>query len=227
MARRLTRKEMKHDEFVETAVEAGAWLEQNWQTAVKVAAAVVVVGAIALFWWWYATNSKAQAADILAEGIEAYGQAAADDFANTADVEAALALFERSVAKSENSPAGRSASYYQGVALIQLGRADEAIGVLEDLAAEDLPPTLAGNARVILAEALASSGQAERAVVMLQEIADDPDAFYPPEQALLTLGKIHLRQGNVEQAHEVWQRITEEYPRTAGAIEANRLLVAP
>jgi tetratricopeptide (TPR) repeat protein len=227
MARRLTRKEMKHDEFVETAWEAGAWLEENWQTAAKVAAAVVVVGAIALFWWWYTTNSKAQAADLLAEGIAAYGEAAADDFADTAGVEAALQIFEQSIDKAESSPAGRSASYYRGVALIQLGRVDEAIEALEELTSKDLPPTLAANTRVILADALASSGQAERAMTLLQEIADDPDAFYPPDQALLSLGKIHMQLGNVEQAREVWQRITEEYPRTAGAIEANQLLVTP
>jgi tetratricopeptide (TPR) repeat protein len=162
MARRLTRKEMKHDEFVETAWEAGAWLEENWQTAAKVAAAVVVVGAIALFWWWYTTNSKAQAADLLAEGIAAYGEAAADDFADTAGVEAALQIFEQSIDKAESSPAGRSASYYRGVALIQLGRVDEAIEALEELTSKDLPPTLAANTRVILADALASSGQAGR-----------------------------------------------------------------
>ena len=40
MTRRITRKEMKKDEFVETAVEASHWLEDNWQQVVKGAIAV-------------------------------------------------------------------------------------------------------------------------------------------------------------------------------------------
>jgi TolA-binding protein len=86
---------------------------------------------------------------------------------------------------------------------------------------------LAGSTRVLLAEILAEYGQADRAVGLLQGLADAPEGMFPPDRALLLLGKIHQQQGNLEQAREAWQRIGAEYPQSASATEANRLLLAP
>ena len=45
MAQRISRKELKHDEFVEKAFDFGEWLEENWKTAAGYAglAAVLIV----------------------------------------------------------------------------------------------------------------------------------------------------------------------------------------
>ena len=40
MARRITRKSMKQDEFVEAAFDAGEWLEENWRIVVIALAGV-------------------------------------------------------------------------------------------------------------------------------------------------------------------------------------------
>ena len=69
MAKKITQKELKHDEFVDAAWDFGHWLEENWPTVVKAAVAVAVIGGIALFWFWYAGQRKAQGAVLLAEGL--------------------------------------------------------------------------------------------------------------------------------------------------------------
>jgi TolA-binding protein len=224
MARRITRKEMKRDELVETAVDASNWLEENWQTVVKGAVAVAFVGALALLWYWYVGHSRAQAELLLAQGMQKFAQAAESGYENTAEVEDALALFEESASKSGRSQAGRSATYYQGAALLRLGRGSEAIEVLENLSRKELAPTLASATQVLLAEALVAEGQPGRAIGLLEEVADASDAAFPPDQALLLLGKIHMRRGDTNQAREVWQRITMDYPQGSAAMEANRLL---
>ena len=224
MARRISRKEMKHDEFVETAVEAGHWLEENWPMVVKGAIALAVLAAVIGFVFWQLARSRDQAEELLARGIGLYQQAETTGFALAGDLEAALALFEESAGKTGSGAAGQSARYYQGASLLQLGRADEAVDVLEALSAESLPPTLASSTQVLFAEALASGGQIERAIEQLQTVADTPDSIYPPEQALLRLAQVYADEGEAEQAREVLRRITQQYPQSAAAMEANSRL---
>ena len=227
MTRRITRKEMKTDEFVETAVEASHWLEKNWQQVVKGAVALAVIGAIIGFVFWYRAHNRNQAEELLARGIHTYQQAEAAGFADSAAVEEALALFAESADRSGSAPAGRSARYFQGASLIRLGRAEEAVTVLEDLSSENLTPTLAWSSEALFAEALAGAGQFERAVEVLETMAATTDTTNPPGQALLQLARLHQRQGNQEEARELLQRVTEEFPQSAAAMEAGPMLAAP
>lgn len=227
MARRLTRKEMKHDEFVETAAEAGQWLERNWPTVAKAAAGALVVAALVVAFIWYGRHNRAQAGALLAQGMQSYQQAEATGFADPAAVEEALALFERAARRSSGSPAGLSARYYRGAALYRLSRLEESIEVLQKLDEADLTPTLRAGTTALLAEALAAQGERERAMALLEQIAADPESAFPPDQALLRLGRLHQGDGNVAEARRVWERITREYPQSAGAAEAQRLLVSP
>jgi len=218
---------MKHDEFVETAAEAGQWLEHNWPTVARIAAGVVAVALLVLAFVWYGNHNRARAGELLAQGMERYRQAEAAGFTDPAEVEGALALFEQAARRSSGSPAGLSARYYRGAALLRLGRLDESIEVLEKLAGADPTPTLRASARVLLADALAARGDTERAIALLEEVAADPDSAFPPDQALLRVARLHQDGGNLVEAQQVWERITREYPQSAGAAEAQRLLVAP
>ena len=218
---------MKKDEFVETAVEASHWLEDNWQLVVKGAIAVVALGAIIGFGFWAMGRSRTQAKNQLSQAIQRYQQAELAGFPDPEELEAALAMFQEASEKTAAGAAGLSARYFQGAALLRLDRADEAVEVLDDLAGEDLEPTLAATTDVLLAEALAGAGSAERAIGLLETVASTPDSLYPPDQALLLLGRIHREQGDVERAHDTWQRIAEQYPQSPGAMEANRLLALP
>jgi TolA-binding protein len=227
MARRITRKEMKHDEFVETAVEAGAWLEQNWPTVAKAAAGVVVVALLVVAFLWYGRHNREQAVTLLAQGMERYQEVEAAGFDDPAPLEEALGLFEKAADRSSSSPAGQSARYYQGVALYRLGRPDEATAVLEELAGEDPTPTLRGSATILLAETLAAQGEAERAIALLEALADDPESAIPPDQALLRLGHVYRLEGDEAEARRIWERIRRDYPQSAGAAEVGQLLVSP
>ena len=46
-------------------------------------------------------------------------------------------------------------------------------------------------------------------------------------QALLQLARIYQKSGDLDEARNIWRRITEEYPRTAVAMEAGNLLNNP
>jgi TolA-binding protein len=227
MTRRISRKEMKTDEFVETAVEASHWLEENWQQVVKGAVALAVIGAIVGFVFWYRASNRKAAEELLAKGIQVYQQAETNGFADSAAVEEALQTFSEAADRGGSAAAGSSARYFQGASLIRLGRAEEAVPVLEELTDESLTPTLAWSAEALYAEALAGAGQLERATEVLEGMAASTDASYPPGQALLQLARLQRRAGNAEQARQLLQRVTEEYPQSAAAMEAGQMLAAP
>ncbi len=70
MARRISRKSMKQDEFVAAAFDAGEWLEKNWKS---VALAIVgVLAAVLLVYAWMVWSARrlATAGEIFGEGYE-------------------------------------------------------------------------------------------------------------------------------------------------------------
>ena len=188
MTRRITRKEMKKDEFVESAVEAGHWIEENWQTVVGWAIGVLAIGAVAFGIYAYSGYSRDQAEMALADGIRLYQAADEQDGGSAEQLETALARFDEAAGRMAAGPAGKTAVFYRGAALYRLGRVDEAIEVLESLSAGDLPPTLSGSADALLARALADGGQTDRALETLERLSLATDTPYPPDLALLQIG---------------------------------------
>jgi tetratricopeptide (TPR) repeat protein len=218
---------MKKDEFVETALDFGQWLEDNWMVIVRYAAVAAVIAVAVLFWYWYSGKNEEKAVEKLARGITRYQQAELGAFTSNTDLEGALELFEEANGLSKRSAAGKSARFYQGAALYRLGRLDEAIPILEEVKEFKEPTTLKGVSGAMLAEALVMAGQMERAVSLLEGMADEVEPAYPADQALLQLARIHFDSGNIAEAQRVWRKIADEHPQTAGAMEANNLLNNP
>ena len=61
-------------------------------------------------------------------------------------------------------------------------------------------------------------------MTLLSGLADDAESGYPPDMALLQLGRILKDQGSDAEAREHWNRILEEHPGGLAAQEATRLL---
>jgi tetratricopeptide (TPR) repeat protein len=227
VARRLRRKDMKKDEFVETIFDFGQWLEDNWPKVLRWAGVVVLIVVLGLCWHWYSGYSEEKAVDTLAQGMTRYKQAEMGGFTSNAALDDALALFEEANGFSKRSAAGKSALFYQGATLYRLGRFEEAIPVLQRVNGYDDPPTLQGLSGALLADVYAGAGQTDKAISQLEEMAAEEEAAYPADQALLQLARIHRESGNLEESNNVLRRIAEEFPQSAGAMEANSLLNNP
>jgi len=230
VARRLRRKDMKKDEFVETMFDFGQWLEDNWSKVLRWAGVVLLIVVLALCWHWYSGYSAEKAAETLAQGMTRYKQAEMGGFTSTAALDDALVLFEEATGLSKRSSAGKSARFYQGATLYRLGRFDEAIPLLQEVRGFDDPPTLKGLSGALLAEVFVGAGQTDKAISQLEEMAADAEAAeaaYPADQALLQLARIHRQSGDLEESMNVLRRIAEEFPQSAGAMEANSLINNP
>jgi len=224
MAAGISRKELKRDELVEATLGAGEWIEKHGRTAVVAAVAIVLAGLGILGWRMYQDRRSARAAATLAEGEKAYRSAERAGFA-TAELERALAEFGRAAELGGAAPAGRLAAYWHAATLLRLGQSAEAAAELEPLGSSpDTPPTLAGSAKALAADALIAAGEQERATALLVELASADTENFPADQALQTLATLRERSGDSDGARRAWQRIVDRFPGRATAAEAREHL---
>jgi predicted negative regulator of RcsB-dependent stress response len=224
MAKKITQKQLKHDEFVDAAFDFGHWLEEHWvQVAASIAVATVVaVGFVA--WKAWARHGEERAAVRLAQAIDRYEQAEDSGFVDRESLDAALETFDDVSAAVGDGP-GRVARFYRGATMFHLDRLDEARADLERVVADSgVSDTLGASAQLLLAQVEVTAGRTDEAVALLQGLADQPDAAVPPGEALLELGRIQQLAGHSDEARRQWQRVVDEYPQSVAASEANSLL---
>ena len=225
VAKKITQKSLKHDEFIDAAFDFGNWLEQNWVKVAKWLVSAVVLVIVIVVWLAYSQRSRAQLRNSLAHGIHLYEVAEDTDFADPAGLTAALETFDDAARRGGSGATGRLARFYQGSTLFRLGRLDEAVTILEDLVEQSAAgETLGATVRVMLARVHVAAGQREKALLLLESIVEQDEPLVPPDLALLELGRIHSGAGDPEQARVLWQRIVDEYPLTGSASEARLLL---
>lgn len=231
---RMTRKEIKHDEFVD-----GTWrVVERLETYIKpiligagavVAAVVVIAGLVA--WQRAQANEKA---DILAQGMAAFsGRIATDEPAEPADPyaptfeseqqrqDATLERLEKAV--DAGGDIGHVAAYLKGVALIRADRANEAIPILED-AVRHLgdDPALGGPIRARLAHAHAAVGAPDKALEIWQELAAEGSG-YARDVAMLEVARLQAGQNDGAAALQTCNELLELYPNSPVARKAEDL----
>jgi predicted negative regulator of RcsB-dependent stress response len=225
VAKKITQKSLKRDEFIDAAFDFGNWLEQNWAKVAKWLLAGFVAVTTIVAWSAYSRHSRAQLQDFLAQGIHLYEDAEADDFADSAGLSTALETFDDAARRGGSGATGTLARFYRGSTLFHLGRHDEAVTSFQEVVEKSGPgDTLGDTARIMLARVYVAAGRSDEAIQLLQSVAEQEDPIVPPELALLELGRIHEETGDSEEARRTWQRVVDDHPLTVSASEARRLL---
>ena len=220
---KITKKDMKQDEFIEGVFDFGEWLEVHWKrVAIGTGAAVALVLA---FVAWNAMRERAsqEANRLLASGIDAFSPAAGADGQTPAPrYTEALALFEQAATSGGSQSIGDVARLFRARTLIALSRSSEAVPVLEGLVT-GRDKGLEGEAKVMLAEASEATGNPDRAAKLLEELASaSKEAPYPQDAALMLLGGVRERQGKTEDAKRVYSDLLARYPQSPFAADAKQ-----
>lgn len=219
---KLSKKDVQQDEFIDTVFDFGEWLEAHWKTVAGALGAVVAVVLIGFAWNASRQRAAEEANALLARGMNAYApEPGADGSAAAPNFGEALSLFEQAADKGGSQPVGDVARLFRARTLMAMGRGSEAVPLLETLGSSS-NERLAGQAKVSLAEAVSSSGDAERAATILQEVASSTTGSYPPDAALMLLGGVRERQGKTDDAKRVYDDLVARFPQSPFAADARQ-----
>ena len=234
MADRFSRKEIKHDKFVEEMETAYAVARRNAPAVVwSIVAVLVLIAAIAGFMLWR-TRQETVAQKRLSEGIEII-EAPVAAGGETAPAAGTYASEQEKVAKAEpvfrsvmeeygSSDAADVASLY--LARMEIGRGDTASArkKLEEFIDEHSDHLLAQAARVSLIDLRLASGEAEQVAAELEKDVSSTEAPLPQDVALALLARAYETAKQPQKARDAYQRIVNEYPDSPYTLEAQRKL---
>jgi tetratricopeptide (TPR) repeat protein len=234
-ARRITRKEMKRDEFVSAMGRMTIWVEEHAREALILAglAIAAVVGFVLVSQFLAQRESKASA--LLARGIEALRAPVKGAEASASPGGVVYASREEKyrtvvdqmdalIQTYPRSRSGRLALYYKGLALLELKKPQDARKVLEEFLAGSSSGFAAPMARAALARALDDAGDHQKALDLYEQLSKGGDSSYPPQAALMEMGLCLERMGKKDEARKIYERMTREFPASDYSQEAQTRL---
>ena len=255
MARRLTRKEIVQEDRIYSVLSGiSQWAVYN-RTPLVVGSGIVVASLLGFYvWQGYQESANQEAQKLFAEALDTY-HAPVKELAPDPDSdsenqnqppepppeyrfdtvaerrEAAEVAFEKISDDFSGTRLGFFSRYYLGL----IGRQKEDAGaarqhlkwVVENSGDSDVRNL----SRNVLADIALGEENHEEALTYLQQLLGDPTPQVPEQTVLMRIARTHEALGNVEQALENYRKITNDYPTSSQAEEAqseiDRLEPAP
>ena len=225
---RLTRHELKTDEFQSTVESFEQFAKANAKQIITgVAGALLVAGAV-IGWRMYSGRQEAAANAALGQALKTFktevnaapvnlfsGQTPpAGQFATPQDkYKAALAQFSEVAATYPRQTAGEFALYHAGLCQALLGDDAAAQKTLE-AASHSSNKAAAALASLTLAGELAKTGKVAEAAKIYQNLADHPASTVPRATALLAEADL-LRSTQPAQARALYETVAKEFSSDA------------
>ncbi len=209
---RITRKQLKGDEFVSTIDTFIHWMTINWRPVAAVLGAVVVVTMI----WWAATlwtGSRADRASyLLQQAMASYDEAVGKGA--DGDTKPAQAKLEEVVDRFGRTDQGDMARLY--LARIELGRGevDAARDTLVRLSQKHGDDLIGRLATFDLIGLRVASGQGAEVASELEAMIQGRTKGLPRDAALYELGILYLKEHKPDQAREMLNKLAQEFPES-------------
>ncbi|MCS7181506.1 MAG: tetratricopeptide repeat protein [Thermoanaerobaculum sp.] len=232
MGRRLTRKQIKQDEFITLMDRAVHWLTANWRQA-----ALGLGGALALglLWWGFtlilgsrtaaATKALDEAVQILEAPVGAEAPPEAKlKFSTVSEQQEAAAKQLAKVRKYWFTPQARMARVLQARLALERGDAETALRELAAVAASGGTDPAARMATLDWVRLRLSRGDVDGVVRDLERMAAGKDQRLPRDLAMFELAKAYERAGKYSQAQEVLRKLVENFPDSPFRVDAQQKL---
>ncbi len=235
MARRLTRKQIKHDDFITLFDTLMHWLVQNWRQAATGFGGALLVGLV----WWGVTgllgSRSDAAAAALSSAVETYdapvGSAATADvqvkFNTDAErLDAAEKAFQRVVSSYWLTPQVKLAKLYLARIATDRGDLAGAIRQLTALSDRHSADPVVRLAMLDLIRLRIAKGEGQQLVGELEAMAAGKDPRLPRDVALFELARVWERAGKPEEADKMYRKIVQDFPESPYVYEAKQRLAA-
>ena len=222
MGRRITRKQMKQDEFVSTMDQLIRRFGEYWKVGLAGLVAVLVI----VFVWWMIGQWSGKQADAasekLSQVVTAYQEAVARGGAT--DLSKAEAGFAEVIEEYGRSGQADVARLYQ--ARIQLGRGetDTARATLVQLVNRHKDDAIGRLAALDLVRLRAASGQGAEVAAELEKMVVGRNTQLPRDVALFELGEVFIAEQKPDQAREYFQKLVDEFPESPYVAQARQRL---
>jgi len=220
---RLTRHELKQDEFREGLDQLEEYFKQHLKEILTIVVVTVIVVGSALALRYYLSEQEASANIDLATALRTFqsyvgtvvpGALGADteSFPTAADkYRTALTQFNAIVKKYHMFPRPKVVSialYHAGICESLLGNSGAAIRNLQD-ASRDRDREIATLAEFALAGEFLKTGKTQEAVRMYQDLADHPSLAVPRASALLAMAEA-LENSQPARARQLYDQAQKE-----------------
>jgi predicted negative regulator of RcsB-dependent stress response len=232
---RLTRQELKKDEFGDQLAAVQEWFLQNQKSVAKIATVVVVAVAVLAGGYWLTRNRQNHAAAAFIGALETFHAPVSDTpppqgftgphFKTDAEkFQEALKQFSDVASRYSWMAQGKFARYYMGLCDRELGKTQDAERELKDVASSG-DKELASLAKMALAGMYEQSGHNDDAEKLYRELAASPTSTVPKPTAELALADL-LHRTKPDQAKQLYQQIQKDYAGQIAADEASKDLEA-
>ena len=222
MTARITRKQLKGDEFVSTIDTLIHWLMDNWRPVVAVLGAVVVVTMI----WWAAslwTGGRADRASyLLQQAVASYEEAAGKG--GDADTKPAETKLQEVVDRYGRTDQADVARLYLARIELSRGQVDAARDALVRLSQKRGDDLIGRLATFDLISLRIASGQGAEVAGELEAMVQGRSQGLPRDAALYQLGMLYLKEHKPDQAREMLTKLSQEFPESPYAQSAQQRL---
>jgi len=228
---RLTRQQLKKNEFLTTFSDVTEFYLQHQQQIAKIAGIVVIAAAVVAGSYFYVSSRRNKASAAFAMALTTFhapvsqAQAAASTLHFKTDAEKyqeALKQFQDVASHYSWLSQGKFARYYAALCERELGKGPEAEKELSDVAASS-DHDLAALAKMALAGTYADTGRADQAEKIYKDLENHPTTTVPKATAQLALADLYQKTKPTE-AKAIYQQIQKDYPGMAAGDAASRAL---
>jgi TolA-binding protein len=235
VGRRLTRKQIKQDQFVSFFDRSIHWLNENWRQA---AIGLGVILAVALIWWGvtaYLGSRAAAASQALASALEIYaapvGSAAPAGapvkFATDAErLAAAEKAFQAIKSRYWLTPQAKMAELFLAHVAVDQGNQAKALELLAELTSRHSDGPIVRLAMLDLVRLRVARGEGIQLVGQLEAMAAGKDPRLPRDTAIFQLAQIWDHEGKREEADKLYRKLVEDFPDSPYRLEAQQRLSA-
>lgn len=212
MGRRLTRKQLKKDEFVTLFDHLAQWFTDNWRPMLAGIGAVCVIG---LMWWGaeaYTGSRTNHAADQLRAAVQTYMGSATDPTKPAGDVAAAEKQLRAVIDRYSRSRQADEARLYLARILADRGDTDGARDLLVKVASRHQGEALARLATLDLVHMRVAAGQGADVATELTAMVTGKDERLPRDVALFELGSLYVKEREYDKARDYLKQLVDQFP---------------
>lgn len=234
MSPRLSRKEMKRDEFREGLDRVIDWLQLNARLILWIAGGLVLAAIVGYSWYAYQGYRGREANRLLAHAIEVSNAPVASKAPKPNDpVSPSFATLDQRNAKAKqlfenlarhfgSTRAGSVADVYLGKLAAAAGDPAKAAELWQRFLSHHPDDMLAAEVQVNLFTLERAQGKGKQVEERLQKMLDNQDSFLPTDLILYELAVTQEKLGERDTAMKNFRRIENEFSTSPYAAEARQ-----